>query len=257
MTRHRVRAAALLAPLLLVAACTSTAKHTLSISSAPNGSPESSAAKSLESSMHAALATVTSTAISIDAGALIATTTGHIALHDGTATASDLTIGTGAEATRVITVGTTAYAHLPAGENTTGKPYVLVSATSSNEFVRGLVADLQILQAASSLGDLADLLATATGFTDAGPATVAGVPAHHYRFDVSGDAHGSNLQKQLAALASAPVPVELWTNAQSLPVQVVLSIKVGGATLPVTATLGSFDAPVSITAPPGNEIAGG
>ena len=262
MTRHRLTAAALIAPLVLAVGCTSSSKHstTTSTSSTPSpagsGSSTASGAQALQASMHSALASVTSTAVSIDAGGLIAATSGHIMLDNGSATASDITIGTGADATRVITVGSTAYAKLPAGQNTTGKPYLKVSESSSNEFVRGLASDLQILQATYSLGDLVDLLASATGFTDNGPTQLAGAPAHEYSFDVTGDAHGSNLQKQLASLASAPVPVQLWTNAQNLPVKVVLTVKIGGASLPVTATLGSFNTPVTITAPPSSEVSG-
>ena len=265
MTRHRLTAAALIAPLVLAVGCTSSSKHSTSTStsstqgsgsSTGSGSAASSGAHALQASMHTALTSVTSTAVTIDAGGLIAATTGHITLDNGSATASDITIGTGADATRVITVGSTAYAKLPAGQNTTGKPYLKVSESSSNEFVRGLASDLQILQATYSLGDLVDLLASATGFTDNGATQLAGAAAHEYSFDVVGDAQGSNLQKQLASLASAPVPVQLWTNAQNLPVKVVLTVKIGGASLPVTATLGSFNALVTITAPPSSEVSG-
>jgi hypothetical protein len=197
-----------------------------------------------------ALATVTSTAVTIEAGGLIATTTGHIKLDAGKATSSDLTIGTGAEATHVITIGDVAYAALPKGQNTSGKPYVKVSADSSNEFVRALDSSLQILQAASSLGDLVALLDTVTNFKVVSP-------QQHYSFDLSGDANGTTLQKQLAELGSKPVPVDLYVNAQDLPVKIVLNLNLGGSTLPITATLSEFNAPVTITAPPANQVASG
>ena len=260
MTHHRVTAATLIASLVLAAGCTSSTKPAASSSTSSQATRSStattSAATALQAELHHALSSVTSTSITINAGGLIANTTGHIALDNGQATASDITIGTGADATRVITIGTTAYAKLPAGQNTSGKPYLTVSQSSPNEFVRGLASDLQLLQATYSLGDLVDLLGSATGFTDGGSTQLAGAPAHKYEFSVSGNAQGSNLQKQLAALATAPVPVQLWTNAQNLPVQVVLTVKIGGASLPVTATLGGFNAPVTITAPPASEISG-
>ena len=254
MPRHRVTAAALIVPLVLSAGCTSGSKHAASTRSSTS-TAASAGALALETSLHTALTKLTSAAITIDAGGLIATTTGHIALTDGAATASDITIGTGSDATRVITVGSTAYAKLPAGQDTSGKPYVKVSAASTNEFVRGLAGNLEILQATYSLGDLADLLTTATGFTDKGSAPLGGVTTHLYSFSVTGDANGSDLQKQLAEIASTPVPVELYVNAQNLPVQVVLDVKLGGASLPITATLGSFDAPFTVAAPPANEVA--
>src|SRR4051794_39106305 len=254
MIRHRVTVASVSLVLVLTAACSSSGKKHPSTSKTAGSSGNSAAAHSLSDSLHTALGTVTSAAITIDAGGLIATTTGHIKLDAGHATASDFTIGSGADATHVIVVGSDAYANLPAGQNTSGKPYIKVSANSGNEFVRGLAETLQILQASASLGDLADLVATASGFTDKG--TAAG-DTHEYTFSISGDANGSVLQQQVAELGSAPVGVDLFVGAQKLPVKVILQVKIAGSTLPVTATLSSFNAPVTITAPPENQVTNG
>jgi len=240
--------------LALSTACTSSGKKHSSTSSTAGTSGNGVAARSLSDSLHTALGTLSSTAITIDAGGLIATTTGHIKLNAGHATASEFSIGAGADADHVIVIGSDAYAQLPAGQNTSGKPYVKVSATSGNEFVRALAETLQILQASASLGDLADLVATASAFTDKGAAAGG---THEYTFSISGDAHGSALQQQVAEIGSDPVGVDLFVNAQKLPVKVILQVKIGGSALPVTATLSGFNAPVTITAPPANQIATG
>jgi hypothetical protein len=258
MMRHRLIAAVAVLAVSITAGCTSSSdKHPGTGSAAGGSTPAagSSGARALATSVRTALTTLTSSAVAIDAGGLIATTTGHIALTNGTATASQFRIGTGDGATQVITVGSAAYAKLPAGQNTSGKPYLKVSADSGNEFIRGLDSSLQILQAASSLGDLTDLIGEAGSFTDKG---MTGSPStHEYTFTITGDAKGSTLQKQLAELGSAPVPVDLFVNAQNLPVKIVLSINLAGSSLPVTATLSDFNAPLTIAAPPDNQVASG
>jgi len=252
MMRHRVTAAAVSVLLVVTAGCSSSSKkHSTTSNSAGSTGASSPAARALSEALHSALSKVTSAAVTIDAGGLIATTTGHIKLAGGHATASAFTIGDGADATRVIVIGDDAIAALPPGQNTSGKPYIKVSPTSKNEFVRGLAETLQILQATASLGDLADLIATASGFTDKG-ATAGGL--HEYTFSISGDAHGSALQQQVAEIGSAPVGVDLFVNPQNLPIKVILQVKIGGSTLPVTATLSSFNATVTITAPPANQV---
>ena len=248
MMRRRLTAAGLVLLLPITAACTSSSGHKAKTSPSASSSSASAATLALTAKIQQALSTVVSTAVTIDAGGLIATTTGHIALSDGKATASDFVIGTGSDATHVITVDGVTYAQLPKGQNTSGKPWLVVSATSSNEFARGLDTSVQVLQAASSLGDLINLLKTAGDITTGAPG--------QYSFDIQGDANGSTLQKQLAELGSAPVPVDLYVNAQNLPVKIVLNIKLGGSTLPITATLGKFNVPVTITRPPSNQIAG-
>jgi len=254
MIRHRVTAASVSLVLLLTAACTSSGKKHSTTSSTTGSTAGTPAARSLSESLHTALSTLSSAAITIDAGGLIATTTGHIKLADGHSTASEYMIGTGAEGSHVIVVGNDAFAALPAGQNTSGKPYIKVSANSGNEFVRGLAENLQILEATASLGDLADLVSTASAFTDKGAAAGG---THEYTFSISGDAHGSVLQQQVAELGSDPVGVDLFVNGQKLPVKVVLQVKIAGSTLPVTATLSNFNAPVTITAPPANQVTNG
>jgi hypothetical protein len=254
--RHRVTAAAMIVPLVLTAGCTSSTKsHSPATQGSSPSSASSSAAAALAAKLHAALAGITSTAVVIDAGGLIAPTTGHITLADGKATALDISIGTGSDATRVIIVGTNVYAKPPASQYSGSKPYLKVSATSSNEFARGLASTVEILQAAASLGDLADLVATAGAFTDKGTAMVGSTSAEHYAFTVLGNAHGSPLQQQLADLGTRPVAVDLYVDGQNRPIEVSLGINVGGTPIAITATLSQFNAPVTITAPPANQVA--
>ena len=250
--RHRVTAAAVILPLVLTAGCTSSGhKGSTSTGTGNSGSSSTNDGTLLIVSrqIKLAVATLSSAAITIDAGGLIATTTGHLKLSAGKGVASDFTIGSGADATRVIVVGTETFAE-PPGQASTGKPYIRVTADSTSEVARGLASTLPILEAAMSLGDLADLLTTATNF-------VVKTPAQHYSFDVTGDTKGSALQQQLADLSTKPVPVDLYVNAQNLPVKIVLTVNLGGSALPVTATLSDFNAPVTITAPPANQVASG
>jgi hypothetical protein len=250
MIRRRLTAAAIALPLLVTAACSSSGNH----ASTPRTSSASSASgTALAAQLHTALAGLTSAKIDVDAGTLLASMTGRLKLDKGTATASTITIATGKDATTLVTVGGKTYGRLPAGQNTSGKPYVLVSPASTNEFVRGLASTVAILTAASNLGGLADLATSATGLTDKG--TSGGV--HHVAFTVEGDKTSSvPLRQLLGEYSTKAVPVDLYLDSTNRPTKVAFAVNLAGSSLTITISLSDFDAPVTITAPPLNQVAG-
>ncbi|MCW2495673.1 hypothetical protein [Jatrophihabitans sp.] len=254
MIRRRLTAAAVVLPLLVTTACSSSGKPSgTSSSSRPSGSSSGVSGAALAAQLHTALNGLTSAKIGVDAGGLLASMTGQLQLVKGTATGSRIVIGTGKDTTTLITVDGKSYAKLPSGENTSGKPYVLVSANSSNEFVRAFSSTVEILDAASSLGGLADLVSSASGITDKG--TSAGL--HHITFSVTGDKTSSSpLKKVLGEFSTKPVPVDLYLDSKNRPTKVAFALSVAGSAITITVNLSDFNVPVMITAPAPNQVAG-
>jgi hypothetical protein len=253
MTRMRLFAAMLAVPALAITGCSSSGsgKH----SAAPNGSSSAAGTattRAVAAQVRKGIDGLTSAHVSVKAGVLLDSLTGELALKSGTVTASNLVVGTGSAAATVISVGTASYAKLPAGQNTSGKPWIKVSATSKNEFARGLASTLSVVQAATSLSGVADLVTTATDLKTLGPASVGTITAIHYSFTVHGSTSGSPLSKMLAIAGAAGVPSELWLDSAGRPVQIKLTI--AAANVSALIALSQFNAPLSITAPPENQV---
>lgn len=204
--------------------------------------------------MRAGLAGLRSAHIVVDAGTLGGTSEGDFAYSGGQSTGSDIVLDSGADKTEIITVGSTSYAKLPAGRNTSGKPWVKVSSTSSNEFVRALASSIDISKAASSLPAVADVTATATAVQDKGTDSTG----HHYALTVEPSKAGSGtLATLLAGLGQQSVPVDLYLDPKGRPVKIVIGAKLGTQTFHVTVVISKFDAPVHITAPPQDQVFSG
>jgi hypothetical protein len=250
MTRARIAAVAVLAPALIVTGCTSSGHKNpaLSISS---GTAASGAA-GVAAQLRAGIDGLTSASIKVDASAVLDALDGQLALKSGEVTASKLLVGSGNTAATVITIGTTSYAKLPAGQNTSGTTWAKVSLQSTNEFVRGLAGSLSIVQEATDLNGIATLVSTGTEEKSLGAATVNGVATTHYSLVVHGDANGKGLSPLLAVVGASGVPTDLWLDASGRPIEVTFSITTPKVT--ATVTLGNFNAPASISAPPKNDI---
>lgn len=266
MPFHRaLRAAALPAAVLAASVALTACSHSSpsasggsatsgATSTSPTSTPAAQAAP-LAAALRHGLAGVTSAHLDVRASGLLGTAVGSIEVRRGTVTASDLVLTTGGSKARVITVGSTSYAHLDGGRQLSGKPWVRVSSTSTNEFVRGLAGNLQLVRSVTSLGEVADLFGTATSVTPAGSATVDGVRTTHDKVILDSAAQGSGGRLQ-GLFGSGSVPIDLWTDAQHRPVRVVAHLRLGGSTLAVTVDITKYDVPVTITAPPADLVSG-
>jgi hypothetical protein len=249
-------AAVLLVPALL-AACSSSGGG--SASTPPSsGAPQTSgsaaasspAAAALAAKMRKGLTGLTSAHVVVNAGALGGTSIGDITYANGTATASDITLESGADKTRIITVGSNSYANLPKGRNTTGKPWVKVSATSKNEFVRALASSLSLNKAAASLPAVAGLASTASSVQAKGTGRYALVidPAK---------SSGTTLGTLLGDIGQKAIPVTLVLDSAGRPVKVLIAVKIGSQSFTFGVTVSKFNAPVHISAPPADQISAG
>jgi hypothetical protein len=149
-------------------------------------------------------------------------------------------------------VGDTTYAKLPPGRNTTGKPWVVVSNDSTNEFVRALSTQVSLVKAATSLPAIADAVATATSVSDKGTTP----QGHSYALQLDpAKISDPNLGGALRDLGENPVPVTLVLDKSARPTQIKIAVKLGTSSFPIVIDVSKFNAPLTITAPPADQVA--
>jgi hypothetical protein len=235
---------------LLVAACTSSGGSGTS-SAPPTSSASSKLATTVADAMRKGMAAVTSAHLVIDTGSLGGKSVGDVKYSSGQATASQLTINAGGTA-HIVTVGDTTYAKLPPGRNTTGKPWVVVSNDSTNEFVRALSSQVSLVKAATSLPAVADAVGTATSITDKGTTS----QGHDYALQLDpAKISDPNLGGALRDLGENPVPVTLVLDKSARPAQIKILVKLGTSSFPIVIDVSQFNAPLTITAPPADQVA--
>jgi hypothetical protein len=240
-----------LAGTVAVAGCSSSGGSSPSSAPTTTSTAANKQAQELAGKLRAGTSTLTSAHIKVDAGSIGGTSEGNVTFKDGAATASDITLNQ-AGSTRIVTVGDKSYAKLPGGRNTSGKPWVVVSNDTSNEFVRALVPQVSIIKAAVSVPAIADLVASATSVRDLGSSATG----HHYALSLDMNrVKQTTLGAQLATLGTNPLPIDIYLDSKNRPAEVKISARLGAQSLPITITAGRFNAPVTITAPPANEVA--
>ena len=249
MVIARLLAAVLLVP-LLVAGCTSSKPKPAT------GSTTTSAAATLATQLGAALNTLTSAHLAIDAGALGGTSSADVALSNGSVTGTDAMVTENGVAVELVTVSGTSYAKIPAAANQSGKPWIAVSATSSNAIAKSLATGVGVADITGSLSVIPRLVGGASALQDKGKDSVDRVSAEHYtmKIDPTKPSGSAGIDSLLHALGSSPVTVEVWVDAQTRPVKLVIDIALGSAAFPVSVTVSRFDAPVTITAPPAAQV---
>lgn len=243
---------------MIVAGCSSSGGGAPSASTPPasgthsSGSvtPGSPAAVALAAKIRKGLAGLTSAHVAVDAASLGVVSNGDISYAKGAATASDIVLNSGADRTRIITVGSTSYAKLPAGRNTTAQPWVKVSAASKNEFVRALASSVTLSKAVASLPAIAELASTASSVTKKG--------ASRYRLTVDpAKSSGTILGTLLGDIGQQTVPLELTLDRAGRPAAVDITVKLGSQTFAFTVAASRFNAPVKIAAPPAVQVGSG
>lgn len=252
MTASR-RAALLALPAAIVTACTSSGGG----GGVPSGVPTDAAA--LGTLLQSGLATMRSA--HFDLGIKIAgqelTGGGDEKVTDGKLVALDLTEDLpGLGPVRVILVNGTSYAKLPAALNSTGKPYLVVSDSSSNQYIRQLASSLDSALSAVALSGITDITSAAKTFAVKGTETVAGVETTHYSIVVDVAKLPDDFQGKSAIEASGlkTVPLELYIDSSGRPVRLVETLSAQGQTAVTTTTVTDYNKPVTITAPPSDQV---
>jgi hypothetical protein len=158
---------------------------------------------------------------------------------------------------RLLLTGGKFYAQLPSSLNTSGKPWVLVTG-SSNPILSQLFGVVTKIQSAASLNNLVTLVRAAKSVTTKGSEKIDGTSTTHYRFVVDAAKLPDSFpgRSDLAGTLKDK-PTDLWLDGQGRPVQVTRGFVLLGSAVDVTIKAQDFDKPVTITAPPAGDVAGG
>ncbi|MEO6886570.1 MAG: hypothetical protein ABI232_09845 [Jatrophihabitantaceae bacterium] len=238
----------------LVAGCSSSSnKPTPNTSGAPV--PSTSAAPSateLAAMMTTALQSLTSAHVDVDAGVLGGTSTADVKLSDGVTQATDVKLNQSGQDIEVITADGKSYAKVSG----TSKPWTLVSPTSSNPVVKSFASSINVAGIVTELASIVKLIGTGTDVHSLGTDQVRDAPAAHYSMTINPQSGGGDpaLGQVLASLGNTPLPIQLWLDAQSRPVKVSLAIPLGAKPITISATISDFDAALTITAPPADQV---
>jgi hypothetical protein len=268
MSPRRLVAVAVLSPALIaLAACSSTTSGNgaptggalpgNTIASTPKSAPTS--ATGLSAQLQHGLASITSAHIAIDvsAGGLGVQGAGDEQVSNGKLTAFDLAETISSMGTlRLRIVDGKTYAGLPPALNKSGKPWVLVTANSSNPVVKSLSTSINSAQSAASLDAAGQFVAAAKSVKLVGSESLGGTPVNHYAIvvDVSKLSAAYPGREALNSAGLTTVPVDLWIDSAGRPAKVLTKFTVQGQTVSSQATLSRFNEPVHITAPPADQV---
>jgi hypothetical protein len=182
---------------------------------------------------------------------------GDETLHDGKLTAMDLTEQLDESLTlRLRIVGTALYVQVPPAMNRTGKPWLKVSPTSTDPLLKQLSSSVTSAQQFGELDSFRQFVTAAKFVKLVGRETVDGQRTEHYSVVVDATKLESTVaNSQLLAQAGlTTVPVELWLDEHGRPVRLTEDLAAQGQHISVLITLGKYDAPVTITAPPSSQV---
>jgi hypothetical protein len=269
---HRVPLAALTgcaAAIALLAACTSSssknAGHTpASGSSSSSASPSASApisAAGLADKMRSAATSLTSAhvALAISTAGQNVTAQGNEKLSGGKLTALDMSEQIGTLTIGIRILGSTIYAKLPPSSGVpAGKPWIKASTTSTDPSLRQIATSITSAEQSASLDGYRSFAQAATSVKDLGSSQINGTSATKYSLvvDVS-KLPASAATQALKTAGLTTLPVDLWLDDQGRPVQFVENLTVQGKPVATKVTITNFNAPVTITAPPANQITTG
>lgn len=157
---------------------------------------------------------------------------------------------------RVIIAGGKTYLQVPTSLSHANKPWVLVTPTSSNPVVRQLATTLQSVQQAAALDQFTTFSSAAT-VTSHDRQTLDGAPATHYVLSVDVAKLPATMpgKQQLTTAGVTTLPIEMWLDEKGRLVKFTQNLKVQAQQVSTVVTLGKFDAPVTVTPPPADQVA--
>jgi hypothetical protein len=259
-----LRALLLVSPAILVSACTSSGSpnngdSTPAAGTDPAPSGVSISAHELSAHLKSSVADVDSvhTEVGVSLSAQQLAGSGVEQLSDGRLVALDLTEQlAGVGDIRIVYVGGRTYAKLPISMNTSGKPFLVVSRTSSNATISTLAPYLDSVLSAVSLGSASVLTGAAKSIELKGTEQVRGITATHYAVQVEiaklPDTYPG--KAELEAGGARTLPLDLYVDAHGRPVKVAPHLTVQGQDVPITAEYSDYGTPVHIAAPPASQV---
>jgi hypothetical protein len=224
----------------------------------PAGMPTDAAG--LGTLLRTAVSKITSAHIALDITLAGQTLTGNgdETLASGQLTGLDLTenLPNGGGVIQVIMVDGKTYAKLPPTMNSSDKPYLLVSDSSSNAIVRQLSASLDSALSSASLGSVSTFTHAAKSVAVKGSETVNGVQTVHYSIVVDVTKLPDSLPGKSELIQSGinTLPLELYVDPAGRPVEVTEQFTAQGQKVSTKSTVSDYNKPVTITAPPADQV---
>lgn len=177
----------------------------------------------------------------------------------GRLTAMNLTEQIGSLNMTILLTDGALYVRLPSKLNTSGKPREKATAGSTNPALRQLAFTLSSLEQSASLDQYGSMAQAASSLKTIGTEQVNGAVATHYSLmvDVS-KIHDPGLtaaaQAALAQARITKIPVDVWVDSHNHPVMMSEKFTVQGQIVSTEATVGQFNQPVTIAAPPASQV---
>lgn len=184
------------------------------------------------------------------------TGSGDQKLSDGKADAlqAEAILPGGLGAVSIVVTDGKAYAKLPPNLGDAKKPWVVISSTSTNIVVQKVSGFVDAALAAASVGKLGDLTSAATKVENKGAASVGAIKTTHYLLVVD----PTRLPGGLAdpeVLGTKTISIDLYLDATNRPVQVRAQLSVSDQAADISIVFSKFDAPVTVSPPPADQIA--
>jgi len=199
--------------------------------------------------------------LDVDAGPLTQTSTFRQLMSAGQITTFEDQIDTTFQGNKtkihVIYVDKTIY--IDRGQN--GKPWIVAKPDSSDQVAAQLAQTFPQSLAQSGIKYYVVMVEAAHDLKFVGTEDVDGVPTNHYHFVVDPKVLVQKLppdqaqQMQTAVDAGVDsVPADEWVDAQGRPVRVTDEVTAQGQTAKIDLRLNHYDEPVSIKAPPADQV---
>lgn len=157
---------------------------------------------------------------------------------------------------QIVRVDGKTFVKLPPAQSTSGKPWALVTTSSSNPVVRAMAGSLAAADEVTGLDAASIFIDAARDLKYLGTSSIAGASTGHYSLIVDVNRLPADYpQKQLLVTAGlTKLPVQLWVDMDGRLRKLTERLTVSGQTVNTVVTLGNFDAPVHITAPPPDHV---
>lgn len=149
------------------------------------------------------------------------------------------------------------YAKLPKFLNKSGKPWVQASENSSNPVARSLAQNLDQTLGSASVDKIKEFVRAARSVEVVGDETLNGTRTTHYSIKVDlSKLHSAAIDPSALKQAGlSTLPIQLYIDDRGLPRQVTMAFQLKGHPVTMKMTAGDYDKPVTITAPPADQVA--
>jgi hypothetical protein len=160
------------------------------------------------------------------------------------------------DAVELIVIGPAVYARLPAAVYRTESTWLLISSSSPTPEIRQLAATISSARVSASLELINQFVGSAVALRHVGGREVAGTPTDRYTLTVATDRLPAGLPARAAlkSMGMDSIPVDIDLDRAGRPVRVAETVETQGQIVSTEIVLTHINEPVTITAPPADEV---